>query len=236
MARRPDHPGPRPRRPPARLRRDGRPAAAASPADLEPLRAFLVRRRARELRRLAAALRGPRFAPSPTTGARRWSRSATSTARAGAVPPRPRWPCPRPGARSGGSSRTAPRSRRTRPRNPCTTCASAPRSCATCWSSSRRCTTRWRTAKVVKRPEGAAGLPRRVPGQRGAARTRSTRSLTRCWPSARLRPLRCWPWVKSRPGSTLSQAEARAEFAARFARFAGPAGRERVRVLLEGRR
>ena len=30
----------------------------------------------------------------------------------------------------------------------------------------------------------------------------------------------------------LSQAEARAEFAARFARFAGPAGRERVRVLL----
>ena len=34
---------------------------------------------------------------------------------------------------------------------------------------------------------------------------------------------------------TLSQAEARAEFAARFGRFAGPAGRERVRVLLEGR-
>ena len=34
---------------------------AASPDDLEPLRAFLVRRRAREFRRLAAALRGPRF-------------------------------------------------------------------------------------------------------------------------------------------------------------------------------
>ncbi len=34
---------------------------AASPADLEPLRAFLARRRAREVRRLAAALRGPRF-------------------------------------------------------------------------------------------------------------------------------------------------------------------------------
>ena len=34
---------------------------AASPADLEPFRAFLVRRRAREFRRLAAALRGPRF-------------------------------------------------------------------------------------------------------------------------------------------------------------------------------
>ena len=31
---------------------------------------------------------------------------------------------------------------------------------------------------------------------------------------------------------TLSQAEARAEFAARFGRFAGPAGRERVRILL----
>jgi hypothetical protein len=34
---------------------------------------------------------------------------------------------------------------------------------------------------------------------------------------------------------TLSQAEARAEFAARFGRFAGPGDRERVRVLLEGR-
>ena len=34
---------------------------AAAPADLEPFRAFLVRRRAREFRRLAAALRSPRF-------------------------------------------------------------------------------------------------------------------------------------------------------------------------------
>src|SRR5262249_30589142 len=33
----------------------------ASPADLEPLRAFLVRRRRRESRRLAAGLRSPRF-------------------------------------------------------------------------------------------------------------------------------------------------------------------------------
>jgi CHAD domain-containing protein len=32
-----------------------------------------------------------------------------------------------------------------------------------------------------------------------------------------------------------SQVQARGEFAARFARFAGPAGQERVRVLLEGR-
>jgi len=34
---------------------------AAKPADLEPFRAFLVRRRAREVRRLSAALRSPRF-------------------------------------------------------------------------------------------------------------------------------------------------------------------------------
>jgi CHAD domain-containing protein len=34
---------------------------AATPADLEPFRAFLVRRRAREFRRLTAALRSPRF-------------------------------------------------------------------------------------------------------------------------------------------------------------------------------
>ncbi len=34
---------------------------AAAPADLEPFRVFLARRRAREFRRLAAILRGPRF-------------------------------------------------------------------------------------------------------------------------------------------------------------------------------
>ena len=34
---------------------------------------------------------------------------------------------------------------------------------------------------------------------------------------------------------TLSQAEARAAFARRFARFAGPAGAEHIRVLLEDR-
>ena len=34
---------------------------------------------------------------------------------------------------------------------------------------------------------------------------------------------------------TLSQAGARADFGRRFARFAGPAGQERIRVLLEGR-
>jgi CHAD domain-containing protein len=34
---------------------------AASPADLEPFRAFLARRRTREIRRLAAGLRSPRF-------------------------------------------------------------------------------------------------------------------------------------------------------------------------------
>jgi CHAD domain-containing protein len=34
---------------------------AAKPADLEPFRAFLVRRRAREFRRLAVAIRSPRF-------------------------------------------------------------------------------------------------------------------------------------------------------------------------------
>jgi CHAD domain-containing protein len=34
---------------------------------------------------------------------------------------------------------------------------------------------------------------------------------------------------------TVSQAEARADFGRRFARFAGPAGQERVRVLLQDR-
>ena len=147
---------------------------AASPDDLEPLRAFLVRRRAREFRRLAAALRGPRFRAITDDCARRCSRSATWTAPGGGVPPRPSWPAPPPARRSGGSSRRATRSPRTRPRNPCMTCASAPRSCATCWSSSRRCTTRWRTG----RSSPTSSRSRTASASSRTARCSATRSTT----------------------------------------------------------
>jgi CHAD domain-containing protein len=52
---------------------------AASPADLEPFRAFLVRRRAREFRRLAAAMRSPRF----RTVAEHWRKALVEVRDAG---------------------------------------------------------------------------------------------------------------------------------------------------------
>ena len=171
---------------------------AASPADLEPLRAFLVRRRAREFRRLAAALRGPRFRAitddwrkalleiRDVDGPRRRRPTAAALALSATGQ-----------ARSGGSPRKATRSPRTRPRNPCMTCASAPRSCATCWSSSRRCTTRWRTG----RSSATSSSSRTASASSRTARCSATRSATLAdamlADCARLRPLRCWPWVKS---------------------------------------
>jgi len=102
---------------------------------------------------------------------------------------------------------------------------------------SRRCTNPVAYRKGGERPQAAPGLPRRVPGQRGAARPRSTPSPTRLLAErAAFRPLRCWPWVEIAAKLTLSQAEARAEF-----RRPGSAGsparqaRSASVVLLEGR-
>ena len=50
---------------------------AAAPADLEPLREFLARRRTREFRVLTRGLRSARFRCSPTTGTRPCVRPAT---------------------------------------------------------------------------------------------------------------------------------------------------------------
>ena len=65
---------------------------AASPADLEPFRAFLVRRRAREFRRLAAALRGPRFRAITDDWRKALLEIRDARARPGAAaPPPPSW-------------------------------------------------------------------------------------------------------------------------------------------------
>ena len=207
---------------------------AASPADLEPLRAFLIRRRAREFRRLATALRGPRFRAITDD----WRKALLEIRDAGGARRR------RPTAAALALATTGRAFRRIAaqgaaitqesPRNPCTTCANAPRSCATCWSSSRPCTTRSRTggwSATSSRCRTASAISRTA---RSSAK-RSTRWPTRCWPSARPQPLRCWPWVEIQAQLTLSQAEARAAFARRFARFTTPASAEHIRVLLEDR-
>ena len=199
---------------------------AASPADLEPFRAFLVRRRAREFRRLAAALRSaavPRHHRRLAQGAardprRRRCQKAPPGAHRGRA-----GRCARPGARSAGSRRTAPRSPRTRPGIPARPAQALPRNCATCWSSSRRCTTRSRTGRWSASSSSCRTASASSRTARCSAR-RFTRWLTRCWPSARPRPLRCWPWAKSPPSSTLSQAEARADFAAPVRQVRRPGG------------
>ena len=149
VARRPDHADPGPRRPPARLRRDGRAAGGRVTG-----RPGAVPRLPGPAPRPGVPAAGRRAALGPVPGPHRplaqgaGSRPATRAAgqaprphrrRPGRGPDRPR--------RSAGSPRRAARSPPTRPRSPCTTCASAARNCATCWSSSPRCTIRSSTAR-----------------------------------------------------------------------------------------
>ena len=188
---------------------------AASPADLEPFRAFLARRRTREFRRLAAGLRSPRFRALTD----HWRKALVEVRDAGGPRKRRREPTAaelavsrtgrvfRKVAAQGGA--ITPDS----PRSPCTTCASAARNCATCWSSSPRCTTRSRTRRSSATSSSCRTAWASSRTARCSAR-RSARWPTRCWPSAPPPPLRCWPWVKSPQTSRISQAEARADFAA----------------------
>ena len=137
--------------------------AAASPADLEPLRAFLARRRA-----VSSGDWPPRYAgrgstPSSRTGARRCSSFATSTAPGGAVPPRPSWPCPPPGARSGGSPREAARSPRLAPES---LHDLRKRAKELRYLLSLRAAARpGRVPEGRQRPQATPGLPRQVPGR-----------------------------------------------------------------------
>ena len=144
---------------------------AASPADLEPFRAFLVRRRAREFRRLAAALRGPRFRaitydwrkalleirdagpPKAPPGAHR--------ARAGTAHDRARVP-PDRGARRCDHRGLAPRVL-ARP-------AKTRQGTALPAGVLRLPARPGRVPEGGRRPQVAAGLPRRLPGQPGPAR------------------------------------------------------------------
>ena len=209
---------------------------AASPADLEPFRAFLVRRRAREFRRLAAALRGPRFRAITDD----WRKALLEIRDAGAAGKRRRLPTAaelaraRPGARSGASWHMAPRSPPTRPPNPCTTCANAPRNYATCWSSSPPLHDPVAYRKVVgelKSLQDCLGDFQDSQVQREEIHALADAMLAeRAAPAATLLAM-----GEIAAKLTLRQAEARADFARRFARFAGPAGQERIRVLLEGR-
>ncbi|MGO9188335.1 MAG: CHAD domain-containing protein [Streptosporangiaceae bacterium] len=208
---------------------------AASPADLEPLRAFLVRRRAREFRRLAAALRGPRFRAITDD----W-RKALLEIRDAAPPRRRREPT----AAELALRTTGHAFRRIATHGAAITADSPPESL----HDLRKRAKELRYLLEFFAPLHDPVAYRKVVGelkslqdclgdfqdsqvQREEIHTLADAMLAeRAAPAATLLAM-----GEIAAKLTLSQAEARADFARRFARFAGPAGQERIDVLLEGR-
>jgi len=207
---------------------------AASPADLEPLRAFLVRRRAREFRRLAAALRGPRFRAITQD----WRKALLEIRDVDG--PRRR----RPSAVALALSTTGSSFRRIVAQGGAITQDSPPESLHDLRKRAKELrylleffaplhdpVAYRKVVSDLKQLQDCLGEFQDSEVQRAEIHTLADAMLAeRAAPAATLLAM-----GEIAAKLTLSQAEARAEFAARFARFAGPAGRERVRVLLEGR-
>ncbi len=209
---------------------------AASPADLEPLRAFLVRRRAREFRRLAAALRGPRFRAITD----HWRKVLLEIRDTGASPRRRREP-----AAAELALRTTERAfRRIAAHGAAITADSPPESLHDLrkrakelryllefFASLHDPVAYRKVVGELKSLQDCLGDFQDSQVQREEIRTLADAMLAeRAAPAATLLAM-----GEIAAKLTLSQTEARADFARRFARFAGPAGQERIRVLLEGR-
>jgi CHAD domain-containing protein len=204
---------------------------AASPADLEPLRAFLARRRAREFRRLAAALRGPRFRAitddwrkallevRDVDGPRRQRPTAAALALSAT------------GARSGGSPRKATRSPPDSPPESLHDLrkrAKELRYLLEFFAPLHDQVAYRKVLSDLKQLQDCLGEFQDSEVQRAEIRALADAMLAEgAAPAATLLAM-----GEIAAKLALSQAGARTEFAARFARFAGPAGRERVRVLL----
>ena len=209
---------------------------AASPADLEPFRAFLLRRRAREVRRLAAALRGPRFRAITED----WRKALLEIRDAGAPGKRRRPPT----AAELALSTTGHAFRRIAAHGAAITADSPPESL----HDLRKRTKGLRYLLEFFAPLHDPVAYRKVVGdlkslqdclgdfqdsqvQREEIHTLADAMLAeRAAPAATLLAM-----GEIAAKLTLSQADARADFARRFARFAGPAGQEHIGVLLEGR-
>jgi CHAD domain-containing protein len=204
---------------------------AASPADLEPLRAFLVRRRAREFRRLAAALRGPRFRAITDD----WRKALLEIRDVDG--PRRR----RPTAAVLARAATGKAFRRIVAHGGAITPNSPPESLHDLRKRAKELrylleffaplhdqVAYRKVLSDLKQLQDCLGEFQDSEVQRHEIRDLADAMLAeRTAPAATLLAM-----GEIAAKLALSQAEARAEFAARFARFAGPAGRERVRVLL----
>ena len=204
---------------------------AASPDDLEPLRAFLVRRRAREFRRLAAALRGPRFRAITDD----WRKALLEIRDVDG--PRRR----RPTAAVLARAATGKAFRRIVAHGDAITTDSPPESLHDLRKRAKELrylleffaplhdqVAYRKVLSDLKQLQDCLGEFQDSEVQRHEIRDLADAMLAeRTAPAATLLAM-----GEIAAKLALSQTEARAEFAARFARFAGPAGRERVRVLL----
>jgi len=208
---------------------------AASPADLEPFRAFLVRRRAREFRRLATALRGPRFRAITDD----W-RKVLLEIRDAAPRRRRREP-----TAAGLALRTTERAfGRVVAQGEAITQDSPPESL----HDLRKRAKELRYLLEFFAPLHDPVAYRKVVGdlkslqdclgdfQDSQVQREEIHALADAMLAERAAPAATLLAMGEIAAKlTLSQAEARADFGRRFAKFAGPAGRERIRVLLEDR-
>ena len=208
---------------------------AASPADLEPFRAFLVRRRAREFRRLATALRGPRFRAITDD----WRKMLLEIR--DAAPRRRR----REPTAAGLALRTTERAfGRVVAQGDAITQNSPPESL----HDLRKRAKELRYLLEFFAPLHDPVAYRKVVGdlkslqdclgdfQDSQVQREEIHALADAMLAERAAPAATLLAMGEIAAKlTLSQAEARADFARRFARFAGPAGQERIRVLLEDR-
>ena len=209
---------------------------AASPADLEPLRAFLVRRRAREFRRLAAALRGPRFRAITDD----WRKALLEIRDTGAAGKRRKGPT----AAEVALSTTGRAFRRIAAHGAAITATSPPESL----HDLRKRAKELRYLLEFFAPLHDPVAYRKVVGelkslqdclgefQDSQVQREEIHALADAMLAERAAPAATLLAMGEIAAKlTISQAEARADFARRFARFAGPAGQERIRVLLEDR-
>jgi CHAD domain-containing protein len=205
---------------------------AASPADLQPLRAFLVRRRALEFRRLARALRGPRFRAITDD----WHKALLEVRDTGG---RKR----RPTAGTLALATTGRAFRRIAALGGAITPDSPPESL----HNLRKRAKELRYLLEFFAPLHDPVAYRKVVGdlkqlqdclgefQDSQVQREEIHALADAMLAERAAPAATLLAMGEIAAKlALSQAEARADFARRFARFAGPEGRQRVRTLLTG--
>jgi CHAD domain-containing protein len=210
---------------------------AASPADLEPFRAFLIRRRAKEFRLLVAGLRSARFRAL----ADHWRKALLEVRDANAASAR--------GRRKGSTAaelavaKTARTFRRVAAQGGAITAASPPESLH---DLRKRCKELRYALEFFAPLYDPAGYRKVVGGlkqlqdtlgefQDSEVQREEIGDLAAAMLAERAAPAATLLAMGEIAANLArSQAEARADFADRFTRFAGPQGQERFRALLAG--